>query len=436
MSKKIFITEYRDVTTAFNVSTSKMYSMRTGEVEREELEKYIEEQEDNPINCERKAFDRIMGISIGCANACNLACSYCYANAGTYNSDNREIMKPNDYDKLFQYLQSFDYAIGNIAFFGGEPLLSYEGIKYFIPKLEKDYLNRFKCKPQFSVVTNGTLLNEEIIKFINEKFNAVTISIDGPESICDLTRVALDPTVSVYKMIEKAMVYVNSLEERNFHLRAVATLTPEILEKIKKYGIIEYRNSFFEMGFDSVAFFQATGIKWEKRYLDDLVEFYRTIINETFDKIINGNMEHLDDMTMSYLVDVLKRHYNGDCVAGKNYLFYAPDGKTYPCQMYYNERKSTVDALKRYKLSKCSNCPVINVCQSYCAGTALSNNKSENEPIEYLCDVERARFEFVIQRYGYEVYYKKDNKEKYQNLIATIKKYARQNATSNRFGEM
>uniref|UniRef100_UPI0038706997 hypothetical protein n=1 Tax=Succinivibrio sp. TaxID=2053619 RepID=UPI0038706997 len=108
MSKKIFITEYRDVTTAFNVSTSKMYSMRTGEVEREELEKYIEEQEDNPINCERKAFDRIMGISIGCANACNLACSYCYANAGTYNSDNREIMKPNDYDKLFQYLQSFD----------------------------------------------------------------------------------------------------------------------------------------------------------------------------------------------------------------------------------------------------------------------------------------------------------------------------------------
>lgn len=127
----------------------------------------------------------------------------------------------------------------------------------------------------------------------------------------------------------------------------------------------------------------------------------------TIDSLVRGDDQNLDDMTMSYLVDILKRHYNGDCVAGKNYLYYTPEGNIYPCQMYYNERKLTVEASKRYKLEKCKDCPAINVCQSFCAGTALGINKFENVPIEYLCKVERARFEYVVQKYGYEIYHLK-----------------------------
>lgn len=220
------------------------------------------------------------------------------------------------------------------------------------------------------------------------------------------------------------------------HLRAAATLTPDILKKIKEYGVINYRNSFFKLGFNSVGFFQATGVEWKKSDLDNAIIFYNAIINDTMDKVIVGNTENLDDMTMAYLVDIMKRHYNGDCVAGKNYLYYTPDGEIFPCQMYYNERKSVVDAVKRYKLSTCSECPVVNVCQSFCAGTALNNNKSENEPIDYLCRVEKAKFECIVQRYGYEVYHLKNDKEKYQRLLYAIKQYASENAVSRRFGEI
>lgn len=436
MDKRIFMTEYQGIITALDVPTSKMYSIKTGEIEKEKFEKFIIKQNNKFINCERKAFDKIMGISIGCANTCNLACSYCYANAGTYNNRDRKIMGVNDYNKLYDYLKKFDYPILNITFFGGEPLLSYDGIKDFVFKIEKDYWIRFKCKPQFSIVTNGTLIDEEIARFINEHFAAISISIDGPEKICNLTRIATNPMVSVYELIEKALYYINNLSERNFHLRALATLVPETLKEIKEYGVRKYRNSFFDLGFDSVAFFPATGIDWEECCLNDLNNFYYEIIDDTFNKIINGNLEHLDDMTMSYLVDLLKKHYNGDCVAGKNYLFYTPDGQVYPCQMYYNERKSTNESIKRYKLSKCADCPVINVCQSFCAGTSLEVNKSENIPIDYLCKVEKARFEYIIQRYGYEVYYAKSNKENYKLLIDTIKNYAYQNAASKRYGEI
>lgn len=436
MDKEIFITEYENITTAVHIPSSKMYSVLTNEIQRDELEKYIREQKHDQIDHKRKELGKIVGISIGCANTCNLACSYCYANAGTYGSNLREIMGVKDYDKLLSYVKRYDYPVNNFTFFGGEPLLSYEGIKYFIPQIESYYLDRFQYKPRFSIITNATLINKEIALFLNEHFDAVTISIDGPKEICDLTRIALDPAISVYNMIKNAMSYIMNLPKRNFHLRAVATLIPELLKEIEKYGILKYRNSFYELGFDSVGFFQATGIEWTKSSLDELVEFYRIVINNTIDCLISGEIQRLDDMTMAYLVDILKRHYNGDCVAGKNYLYYAPDGDTYPCQMYYNKRKHTVEAKKRYELEKCKNCLALNVCQSYCAGTALGINQSENEPIEYLCKVEKARFECVVQRYGYEIYYLKRNKEMYDKLISLIRDYATQNAAFRIFGEV
>lgn len=436
MNKEIFITEYQNVTTAFHIPSSEMYSVLTNEIQREKLENYVKKQSHDLIDHKRKELDKVVGISIGCANTCNLACSYCYANAGTYGSNLKEIMRIKDYDNLLSYIKKYNYPISNFTFFGGEPLLSYKGIKYFIPQVENYYLNRFQYKPHFSIITNGTLINKEIASFLNKYFDAVTISIDGPEEMCDLTRIALDPTISVYKMIKNAMSHIMNFPKRNFHLRAVATLTPKLLENIRRYGVLDYRNSFYELGFDTVGFFQATGIEWPKTSLDNLVEFYRVIINNTIDCLINGEVKNLDDMTMAYLVDILKRHYNGDCVAGKNYLYYTPDGNTYPCQMYYNERKRIVEAEKRYKLKKCQSCPVINVCQSFCAGTALGINKCEIEPIEYLCKVERARFECVLQKYGYEIYYLKRDKEIYAKIVSLIKNYASQNATSRMFGEV
>lgn len=435
MTEKIFVTEYKGITTALYVPASNIYSFESNEIDIKEFEKYIGTQQLKHINCERKPIDKIIGMSIGCADTCNLACSYCYANAGTYNNSDRKIMNLDDYNGLLYYLKKYNYPILNITFFGGEPLLSYEGIKFFVPKLIQEYKSKFQTVPQFSIITNGTLINEEIIEFFNQHFSAVTISIDGPESMCDMTRISIDPKVSVFKKIEAAMDQINKISKRNFHLRAVATLTPELLKEIDKFGVIEYRESFYKMGFDSVAFFQATGIDWNEYDLNQLKIFYKQIINNTFDNLVIGNRKHLDDMTMTYLVDILKQHYNGDCVAGKNYLYYSSNGDIYPCQMYYNERKSNVEALKRYKLDKCLRCPVINVCQSFCAGTSLGNNKSENIPIDYLCEVERARFEYVIQRYGYEVYYNK-NKKEYKVLIDTIKNYSKLNSVTKLYGEI
>ncbi len=82
-------------------------------------------------------------------------------------------------DKLFS--KNFD---NYIVFFGGEPLLNFPLIK----KIDS-YLNEKKISAKYTTVTNGTLINNEIRNFINEKFLNLCISLDGPKDLNDETTI-------------------------------------------------------------------------------------------------------------------------------------------------------------------------------------------------------------------------------------------------------
>ena len=66
-----------------------------------------------------------------------------------------------------------------ITFYGGEPLLNFAGIKTFIEEVNKLKKNYYWPQVQYSIVTNGSLFNNEIICFLKKNDIAVGISIDG-----------------------------------------------------------------------------------------------------------------------------------------------------------------------------------------------------------------------------------------------------------------
>lgn len=436
MKTNIFYTEYERVTTAFCIDNSGIYTTCTSDTAKEDLKKHIESLPDAFIEHQRKPIEKIIGISVGCADTCNLACSYCYANAGTYNNPEQKIMKEEGYDKLYDYLLGFDNPINSINFFGGEPLLGFPYICKFIEKLDVAYKEKYGLLPKYSAVTNGTLITEEVAAFLHDHFDGITISIDGPGEICDMTRISRNPGESVYELICQSVANTKkcSKGERPYHLGASATLTPDTLEKILEYGIREFRKSFFEIGFDSVAFFPATGIDWSENGKKDLRTFFDGVIDETFEILTTGDTTRRPDgTTLGFIVDILKKHYNGDCVAGRNYFYFTADGELYPCQLYYNKRKNEVTASKRHTLNRCQDCPVINVCQSHCAGSALSENGSEDKPIDHLCESQRDAFESVLKRIGSIVYCRQEN-GLYDTFLKSVKSYAKENAASKRYG--
>ena len=129
-------------------------------------------------------------IELIVANSCNLRCKYCYAEHGSYGM-HESIMTP---ERAVEYLSSlligkYEY-IGNVMFFGGEPTLCIRTVQAVCDFFNDAYREHLLFNvPVFTMVSNGTLINEEIAEIIYKYGIHLTISLDGPRFINDKLRV-------------------------------------------------------------------------------------------------------------------------------------------------------------------------------------------------------------------------------------------------------
>ena len=131
---------------------------------------------------------RMRRITLCVSNDCNLRCKYCYANGGNYGKK-CHLMDKKTAKKFVDFCVTNFSSVGTVLFFGGEPLLNYPIIEY-ICELFKQYA---MCEdfplPSFSIITNGTLCNEKILKLLRDTISHITISIDGDKKINDKNRI-------------------------------------------------------------------------------------------------------------------------------------------------------------------------------------------------------------------------------------------------------
>ncbi len=123
-------------------------------------------------------------LTLNIANACNLWCSYCYADHGTYHTP-ASLMSAEQAIAIVTRCLKIYPKIRAIQFFGGEPLLNPTAIEAVCTFLEKELGPN--C-PKFSATTNGTILDEKL-EYLLQRFNInLTISVDGPAVIHDQLR--------------------------------------------------------------------------------------------------------------------------------------------------------------------------------------------------------------------------------------------------------
>ncbi len=101
---------------------------------------------------------------------CNFDCLYCVQDDG-YTRHSACKSAPELSDKLLAYLDAYPYKDTQLTFWGGEPLLYFDSMK----KLIERYEGKFK----FGFVTNGSLLTEEIVKYLESKKVTFALSHDG-----------------------------------------------------------------------------------------------------------------------------------------------------------------------------------------------------------------------------------------------------------------
>lgn len=115
--------------------------------------------------------------------ACNMNCKYCYekqsnhinSKCGSFTNNNPQIAI--DYIKHLAEIRDKDCKPLKLMFWGGEPLLYFDTIKYIISELILDYNIDYKF------ITNGLNLTPEIVNICNMYNIGVGLSHDGPNTI-------------------------------------------------------------------------------------------------------------------------------------------------------------------------------------------------------------------------------------------------------------
>ncbi len=142
----------------------------------------------DPVAPPLAAPERVRAISLSVAQACNLACGYCYAEGGDFGAA-RARMSRETAERAIDRLIADAPPGGavNIAFMGGEPLIARDLIRH-----AADYAIRRAAaravRAGFSLTTNGTLLTEGDAAFFAERRFSVTVSMDGGAATQDAQR--------------------------------------------------------------------------------------------------------------------------------------------------------------------------------------------------------------------------------------------------------
>jgi uncharacterized protein len=113
-----------------------------------------------------------MQLALIVTDDCNFHCSYCPQRKEDIYMKHSTIKKAVDF--FYPFLE--EEAV--ITFYGGEPLLAFDSIRYAVSLLEEKEKKEGK-KLRFNLTTNGSLITDEVLRFFNEHHFDVQLSFDG-----------------------------------------------------------------------------------------------------------------------------------------------------------------------------------------------------------------------------------------------------------------
>lgn len=196
-----------------------------------------------------------MVVSIWIADNCNMSCDYCYVG-----KKGRKNMPLSFIDKILLFINRQQPLSGTellyIKFFGGEPLINFEFIKKFISAVKIQKYNFPVC---YSITTNGTLLNSEIISFMEKNNFRCSVSIDGLPEIHDRHRKMRNGKGS-WKIIKENM---DGLGKHGMEITARMTCTSQTSDRLSDsvrflaqegFRNIQVVPDYFDAGWDDDSF--------------------------------------------------------------------------------------------------------------------------------------------------------------------------------------
>ena len=188
----------------------------------------------------------VRALSLAVAQKCNLGCTYCYADGGSFGGPAANMPEATalaSVDLLLSQSEAGDRV--NLAFLGGEPLLNRGVLR---AATERAYVLAAErgIDVTFSITTNGTRLTADDGDFFETYGFAVTVSVDGIGPVHDRLRPFLGGQGSFDRVVARVAPLLD--RQRRMQVSARVTVTPSNLR------LTETLEQLVGLGFHSVGF--------------------------------------------------------------------------------------------------------------------------------------------------------------------------------------
>lgn len=337
---------------------------------------------------------------------CNMRCIYCYENGGSFNKT-RKIMDCSTIKKIVDWWISKipqEISLVRVEFYGGEPLLNISGFMYAIEYINEK-MKQLNKKVRYFVITNGTLINGEILEVLKINKVTVTLSIDGDRESQNVNRRLLGNQDSY----DIAIQNLHRLLDLDVRVLARITMTQGNVKRLFNSVV-----SLWEAGIDEVDCIAVLTNSEKLRIReDDLIELRKTcemIQKKMVDNLITKKEKFFGNYLriIGSLYDNWDKFYPMCGYYSYKKIYCTPDEELYNCEKligFNSECLGTVDEIECMQLKeritshtyskKCAECVMRRVCGGYCYADA----KQYGNYLGVLCEIQKIQFENAFKIY-------------------------------------
>ncbi len=351
----------------------------------------------------------VKALCLHIAHDCNIRCKYCFASQGDFKGQ-RSFMSLEVGKKAIDFLLESSGSRRNLEvdFFGGEPLMNFDVVKGIVAygrEREKAYGKQIR----FTMTTNGVLLNEENMKFINEEMYNVVLSIDGREQTNDRMRYTINGQGTYDVIVPKLLKMAEMRGQENYYVRGTFTrYNLDFSKDVLHLADLGFKN----VSVEPVVAQPDMDYAIQEEDLSTVFDHYELLAEEYINRYRAGKPFTF----FHFMIDlhqgpcVIKRIVG--CGAGAEYLAVTPEGDLYPCHQFVGNEDFKIGSVMDqsldqrlyhnfsnahvYNKEKCKNCWAKFYCSGGCHANAYHFNKDINIPYDIGCQMEKKRIESAI----------------------------------------
>lgn len=358
---------------------------------------------------DRMVSSPLKAMCLHVSHDCNLRCKYCFAGQGIYGGK-PQVMSFDVAKAAIDFLieKSDGRRHLELDFFGGEPLMNFDVVRQTVAyarEREKESGKEFR----FTMTTNGVLLNEEIMDFLNAEMHNVVLSLDGRPEVNDAMRPNAGGKGSYAGIVPKYQQFVAKRGDKDYYVRGTFTrnnldFSQDVLHMV-------------DLGFDQVS---VEPVISDPSLPYSLREEDLPTIFEEYDRlariVLQRKLEGKGFNFFHFMLDLdqgpcaIKRLRG--CGCGNEYCAVDPEGKVFPCHQFVGqpewqmgnvltgeydlEQKARFARSNVYNKEKCRGC----WAKFYCSGGCNANNQQYEGDIlkahTLSCELEKKRLECAI----------------------------------------